>query len=209
MKKYLVCLLLFGFAVNFAEGCDTIMSQRYYYEVVSVNRKWMDCYVASYMYDDVCFKKDTIFIKRSYFNEYFIFEKEEENVFFKQGDELYLIRPDGARLFLSIANRDAVVYFHDPCLEVTNNIYGRIHWYLGADTIMQEGGSEKQIRHKFLVKVGFPLMVDDEIPLKKSFYLERSRRIEYRYYDEHFMLLSTEYAGNYGIRYFEIRRVRP
>ena len=133
--------------------------------------------------------------------------REEEDTFIKQKGELYLVKSNGTRLLLSIETHDAIVYLRDPYFEPTNNIYGRIHWYLGTDTIEQK--VKGQIRHKFLVKIGIPFMIKDQIPVEKLYYLSNRGAIEYRYYDENFILLSTAYAGIYNSYYSEMERIHP
>lgn len=52
-------------------------------------------------------------------------------------------------------------------------------------------------------------MIEDQIPLEKSYYINNDESIEYHYYDENFVLLSTEYAGNHNLSYLEKRRIFP
>lgn len=138
MKKYFICIVLFVSITNCIKGNDSIYTwYKYYYDIISVNRRENNYSIESCQQSDVYLKKDTIFLKQTYFDMNFNL-RQERKTFIKSDNNLYSVQPNNeTRLFLSIATHDAVIYFRDPYFEPTNSVYGRIHWYLGTDTIGQ------------------------------------------------------------------------
>lgn len=178
------------------KGEEKIIKKYYYKDVTKYYSEPEDEYLNSYITIEVYFVKDSIFTVETYFNDDFEIRNKQKYAFLRKGGELYSVQSNGTRLYLSIETEEPVAYFRDPYFEITNATEGKIHWYLGTDTIQQKELKHDIIRHKFLVKIGLPYLEEElhDFLLERDSYLKHELTYYY-YYDEDFILISTEYAG--------------
>lgn len=192
--KYLFFILVsFSIACSNTDKKETVIKRYFYKSVTKYDSNPEKEHLDFYSIIDAAFIKDSIFTFHTLFDKDFEIIQECEEAFIIKGGELYLVNSNGTRLYFSIQTNEPVVYFGDPYFSVTNNLFGRIHWYMGTDTIMTSEFNRNLIRHKFFVINSVPYL-EEELPhiqLEKTYYLN-SEAAFYHYYDKDFILISTE-----------------
>ena len=210
MKRNIVYILSMLLTVSCSireQNKDERIDKRYYYK--ALEKKENEPHyerLYSYITRDISWVGDTMFVKRISYNTDFEINSVHNEVFFKKGEELYFVRGNGTRLFLSTLVNECVEYLADPDFMPINIIFGYVHCYLGKDTI-KINEQQSQVRHKFLVQRGVWKDANDDWSYSLS---EKDIGVKeylyYYYYDEDFVLISTEYVGHLRV-YEEIKRI--